>query len=866
MSNNRISCCCQVECAYLFLQTKVLGLDPVFTSPGIKFWTRSFLGYTGINGLTCGADLKDIEEKPLYSVEGITLTENIGISIDHQMWSDPKLITEIESTPINWGGSYNMQKKDFKYVIRGNLLLPNQYKGITLIKSSDIENGKLFYKYFGGNLPQPLYTNIRNCFNTIYDDRGGSYRSLSLSYPLNPGQVSFIENNASICEMYGITLIGISAPASDGTTDPSDETTDPPPGISFIYGITLINGITSINVFDGITLGDTGADQIFIDSKHIFNIKVDYSDDYSLALKNDNHIFYSIVPGNVDQEEQSPIAPGTFTPVCDPSHADRWCKGITLPNLRLGGIVTQGCYTIPPFKIDNKVQSNAFYQSLPENIMVYKVDVYRCQNEDGSSYLSLGDTKFVQKYTVQQVTPRSDEDEACPCSDLDGTDPKWDGLGNKVLLDDINGSVHKMCTPYYEGIPRYKCNPQAGTGKGIKWNKDSCEKIFEQECAGLSCDPQGITCADRLTTRIILTTWYKVREVYDLSGCEDVSDCLTYEAEYVPTVGRYAPITQEYTLDTFPGTGGRSQFRNDIITPQGGGCEWYELYTPQSSVEVVTWDQCTESGYIDIPTWSYEAKITYDCATCPDGTCPDGYQDGTWGPDQQYYRFFKTSTIDYDCCCTTPPNDRYVVVNQRKEETTYTINPYIMIDKDARYFDEIKGVSLPNFQKYILNYFEQWKNDREGLSYYSWEQEQEIAGRTLDNYGVYCDNPKCNLGFVKKPYEYFFWDKIIGVTAGELAIKSKSFCSNTFVWKTLPNPDYPCRSTYSYDISQNLPIPCYPNTTHKSSTYYDKLPESSIPNCWKQIKQQFPDGLALNDCSAITSIDFIQSIIDQLYN
>jgi hypothetical protein len=270
-------------------------LDPVFTSPGIKFWTRSFLGYTGISGLTCGADLKDIEENPLYSVEGITLTNNIGISLDYQLWSDPKLITEIESSQINWGGSYNMQERDFKYVIRGNLLLPTQYKGITLIKSSDIENGKLFYKYFGGNLPQPLYTNIKNCFNTIYDDRSASYRSLSLSYPLNPGQVPFIENGASICDMYGITFIGFSGP-----------TEEEPNGIS-MYGITLINGVTSINVFGGITLGDTGSDQIFIDPKHIFNIKVDYSDDYSLALKNDNHIFYSIVPGTVDQETQSPM-------------------------------------------------------------------------------------------------------------------------------------------------------------------------------------------------------------------------------------------------------------------------------------------------------------------------------------------------------------------------------------------------------------------------------------------------------------------------------------------------------------------------------------------------------------------------------
>jgi hypothetical protein len=833
MSNNRISCCCQVECAYLFLQTKLLGLDPVFSTPGVKFWTRSFLGYTGISGTTCGPILKDSEGTPLYSIEGITLTENIGISIDHQKWSNAKLITEIESASINWGGSYNMQEKDFKYVITGNLLLPNQYKGITLIKTSDIENGKLFYKYFGGDLPKPVYTNIEKCFNTRYAERGGAYRSLSLNSSLRPGEVSYITNNGTICDLF------------------IPETT---------------YGITQINVFAGITTADQETGTI-LDPKHIFNIKVDYSDDYSLALKNDDHVFYSIVPGIVDQEEQSPIAPGVFIPQCNEQGSRRWCQGITLPDLRLGGTKTEKCYTIPPFKINNKIQSNAFYQSFPENIMVYKVDVYRCQDENGSSYLSLGDTTFVQKYTVQQITPRSDQDQPCPCLDLDATDPNWDGLPNKVLIDDINGPIHKICNEYYAGIPQYRCNPQAGTGKGINWNENSCEKIFETPCELSSCDPDGTRCADRKQIRIVVTTWYEALEVYNLSGCEGVSDCVTYEWGYVP-IGRYGPITEEFNLDDYvPGTagGGRKSFRRDFYNA-GGGCEWYEIYTLQTSEQAFLIDRCEEPIDIQIPTWVSKGYITYDCKTLPDGTeCAPCPQSTSYGPDQQYYRFRYGNQYDgetFKCCCTTPSDNKYIVINQRKETTNYTINPYIMIDKDSRYFDDVKGVSLPNFQKYILNYFEQWKNDRRGLTTYSSPEQ----GLIVDNYNIYCDNPKCNLGFAKKPYEYFFWDKTTEVKAGEIDYKTDSPCSYTLVWKTLPNPDYPCRSTYSYDISQNLPFLCYPNTTHKSSAYYDKLPESSTPDCWKQIKQQFPDGLTLNDCSAITSIDFIQSVIDQLYN
>lgn len=836
MSNNRISCCCvKQECAYLFLQTKLLGLDPVFSTPGVKFWTRSFLGYTGISGTTCGPILKDVEGTPLYSIEGITLTENIGISLDHQIWSDAKFITQIDGITINWGGSYNMQEKDFKYVITGNLLLPTQYRGITLIKTSDIENGKLFYKYFGGDLPKPLYTNIETCFNTRYDDRSGTYRSLSLN-SLRPGEVSYITDNGTICDLF------------------NTETT---------------YGITQVNVFAGITTGDQETGIINLDDKHIFNIAVDYSDVYSSALKNDDHIFYSIVPGIVDQQEQSPIAPGVFIPQCDEQGSRRWCQGMTLPDPRLGGTKTQACYNIPPFKINNKIQSNAFYQSLPENILVYKMDVYRCQDENGSSYLSLGDTKFVQQYTVQQITPRSDQDQPCPCSDLDATDPNWDGFPNQVLIDDINGPIHKICNSYAGGIPNYRCNPQAGTGKGINWNENSCEKIFETPCENSSCDPDGTRCADRKQIRIVVTTWYEVLEVYNFSGCPDLTDCITYESGYVPTVGRYAPITEEYNFDDYvPGTagGGRRSFRRDIFIG-GGGCEWYEIYTLQTSEQAFIIDRCEEPIDIQIPTWVSQGYITYDCKTPPENysSCFPCPQNTSYGPDQQFYRFQYGNQYDtqtFNCCCTTPSNNKYIVINQRKETTNYTINPYIMIDRDARYFDDVKGVSLPNFQKYILNYFEQWKNDRRGLTSY-WSPEK---GLTVDNYNVYCDNPKCNLGFVTKPYEYFFWDKTIGVTAGELTVKTDYPCSYTFVWKTLPNPDYPCRSTYSYDISQKLPILCYPNTIHKSSTYYDKLPESSTPDCWKQIKQEFPDGLTLKDCSAITSVDFVQTVIDQLYN
>jgi hypothetical protein len=833
MSNNRISCCCgQIECAYLFLQTKLLGLDPVFSTPGVKFWTRSFLGYTGISGTTCGPILKDVEGKPLYSIQGITLTDNIGISLDHQIWSDPKLITQIHGITINWGGSYNMQEKDFKYVITGNLLLPTQYRGITLIKTSDIENGKLFYKYFGGDLPKPLYTNIETCFNTKYDERSIYYRTISMNS--NPGEVNYITDNGTICDLFGA------------------ETT---------------YGITQVNVFAGITAVDQEAGTI-IDNKHIFNIAVDYSDLYSSALKNDNHIFYSIIPGIVNQETESPIAPGTFIPQCDRQGSFLWCKGLTLPD---AGFLTQGCYNIPAFKINNKIQSNAFYQSLPENIMVYKVDVYRCQDENGSSYLSLGDTKFVQQYTIQQITPRSDQDQPCPCSDLDETDPNWDGIPDKILIDDIKGPIHKMCNS--QGIPQYRCNPQAGTGKGINWNENSCEKIFETLCDG--CDPKGTICADKIKKYVVVTTYYEVTSIYNMANCEDFPEELrpscnenaTYTKDETPD----GPITDVYNFDDYDPVAalrGRTSYRT-VIYDNGPNCQFYYNYNLKINEQVITVDRC-KGGSVDIqvPTYAKFGRFKYDCVR-PCRTqfglpidCPKDFE---YGPDQQYYRFIAydpyTDPRDFDCCCGKLGN-KYIAINQRKETTTYTINPYIMVDENPTYFDYINGVYLPNFKKYILNYLEQWKNDRRGLTNYETPQK----GLIVDNYNVYCDNPKCSLGFVTKPYEYFFWDKTIGVTAGELTVKTNSSCNSTFVWKTLPNPDYPCRSTYSYDISKNLPILCYPNTIHKSSAYYEKIPESSTPDCWKKIKQQFPDGITISDCSAITSVDFVQSVIDQLYN
>ena len=322
MSNNRISCCCQVECAYLILKRKVLGLDPVFGSPGINLWGQTFKGYTGpvakgYNGPDAITDCGQELDNGLY--------EHLGISPDYEIWSTPELLTSITGDNISWPGSPILEKKDFKYFITGSFILPEKYKGISFggPDNSVIKNNQLYFRYFGGESID-IIKSIKKCFNINKDDE------FTFKVPY--------VNDGTVCSI------------------------DKPDG--------SYRGVSFDNISAGIT-SDLNPNEV--SQEHIFDIKINYSSKLLDNLTDKNsRMFYSVVEpkqpisGNFDESYCH-----NYTDIAPYSGARKsWCTGLTFAYNQV-----TDC-NIPAKVIDGKSMKYAFYQSIPESIELYKIDLF----------------------------------------------------------------------------------------------------------------------------------------------------------------------------------------------------------------------------------------------------------------------------------------------------------------------------------------------------------------------------------------------------------------------------------------------------------------------------------------------------------
>ena len=152
MSNNRFNCCEKLKCAYLILETKVLGVTPVFGTPTVKLWGSRFQGYTGplLQGYTgpdaitgCGEILE------------IKVPEYAGVSPDLEVWSTPKLLVELPGDNIVWGGNQNLRWGDYSYFVKGKFIIPGEYAGTTLQNTETI-NDQTYYKMYMGTNTEDL--------------------------------------------------------------------------------------------------------------------------------------------------------------------------------------------------------------------------------------------------------------------------------------------------------------------------------------------------------------------------------------------------------------------------------------------------------------------------------------------------------------------------------------------------------------------------------------------------------------------------------------------------------------------------------------------------------------------------------------
>jgi hypothetical protein len=782
MSNNRISCCCQVECAYLILKRKVLGLDPVFGSPGINFWGQTFKGYTGPvakgydgpNPITdCGQDLNN------------GLYEHIGISPDYEIWSTPELLASITGDNILWPGSPILEKKDFKYFITGSFILPEKYKELSIggPDNSVIKNNELYFRYFGGESID-IIKSIKNCFKIKKDDEF----TFKVPY-VKDGTVCNIDN-------------------PDGS----------------------YRGVSFDNISGGIT-SDSNPNEVT--QEHIFDIKINYSNKLLNNLTDKNsRIFYSVVEpkqpisGNFDESYCH-----NYTHISPYSGARKsWCTGVTFAYDQVTDCA------IPAKLIDGKSMKYAFYQSIPDSIELYKIDLFRCTDENtNESYLSIGDTDLIKRFRVQSILPKSSKYTGCIQDFCGLTAP------NFYPLDGLNA---RLCSFYafppisYSSLSEddYICEPIKFTEKGQNWSQESCKTHNCKLKPNPGClDADGNPFFDCLG-RVSYTAVWVVENTgyYALIFYGRTSD-------YTPPPECNAPnsycVTDEYSVDTC------GDYSND---PTFDGRQIWHRFSGYDFAYGLA-----GSFYVNIPLSVYDCRYWCD-------------------PNRPQIQVFNYCT----CCCCPGGEPQSTTVSVKtltpQEITEYEINPYIMIDGNPDYFISPDYI-LPDFNRYIKKYFSTWKSDRIHL-------DESVSG-----YDIFVDNPNCNTGFVSGPGKYFFMNKQKGLTAGTL---KRKLCNNInpkqqqeiAVWKSVQNPDYVCDSVYTE--SPKYSTTCTPNKQHVSfntlSKTYSKLPADKQPICWKEIINYFPtkeitdkngityiglDGITISDCFDVRSVKFINDTL-----
>lgn len=151
MSTHRFNCCQDIECAYMLIRRKLLKFNPVFSTPNIKLWTKELKGYTGekIDGYFANA-------------KGITgCTANPGIGSDNIIY-ESRFIAEIPGDNVAYFADYEPGTvPDTKFVVSGTLIIPEKYKGIAFDNTVVGEDGKLFYQFVKGNIPDSVTPFIR---------------------------------------------------------------------------------------------------------------------------------------------------------------------------------------------------------------------------------------------------------------------------------------------------------------------------------------------------------------------------------------------------------------------------------------------------------------------------------------------------------------------------------------------------------------------------------------------------------------------------------------------------------------------------------------------------------------------------------
>lgn len=130
----------------MLIRQKILEKYPVFSTPNLKLWTKQLKGYTGQNS-----------DGYFENEQGVTgCTANPGVGSDFVVY-ESEFIAEIPGDEVAYFADYEPgTEPDLKRVVSGTLIIPEKYKGIKFDNTVIGEDGKLFYQFVKGNIPDSV--------------------------------------------------------------------------------------------------------------------------------------------------------------------------------------------------------------------------------------------------------------------------------------------------------------------------------------------------------------------------------------------------------------------------------------------------------------------------------------------------------------------------------------------------------------------------------------------------------------------------------------------------------------------------------------------------------------------------------------
>jgi hypothetical protein len=505
------------------------------------------------------------------------------------------------------------------------------------------------------------------------------------------------------------------------------------------------------------------------------------------------------------------------------------------------------------------------FQTVPETIQILSLNLAICERETGEKYITITDTNNAGSFSIKKaiITSNGSCSSEIPCG------------------DDLTRFTDTCTT--YRGFPALydallqSCDPNYGIGKGYSLTK-SCSLYPVVDCGAGGCSQ--VSC-DTCTSQEYIVEVVYVEDVYEGDVCADFpgnSECTCKWRQN--TVSARGDITI-YTAEQYAQIG--PDPRCGTTAPGGTNEPNYKSYRKYScETYALSVPRCESSKNFTI-----RIKETYD-----------SYQYIGEGEDCKAVPIFEDNSYDYTlsltnytcgnardnaglycCCCgsddprcapyTTPPDLGNVAVIKETNTTVYEPNPYVMYTNDSLYFDfnKSKGISGPNFSKYIQHYFHVWANHRIALY-------PEVI-----SYKAYFKNPQCSL--VIPDYFFFKYGSPLE-TGGEFEYDEENTCNIRKL--KLPNWDTPCRA--QYHVTDIFNWNCRKNINHNinlEDISFKLACGNSYDSdvCWKGIQKyykmydveyygkckgegvtltiQMPIGLTLTDCTNVLSWDVLSN-------